>query len=528
MNDIPLNIKHPYLKYALFIFIGVAIAISLIIGANEYNQIQEDAIESEKNNVKESFERQIHIKEDQLELISSGIRAFYQGSEEVTNTEFELFLKEILVRHPDVANVFVTQNGKIIQAYHDDQYRNKQFDEVFSEHLSSDTENQLIFEFPLIEPSQKTLVIVPFSYFVNEEAVFSDNNQIKIVDSNNTERVLYGISQINGKLSNSVDFTPDENQILRVNHITGILDYKTQENFEISAEIWDQSFDRELRQDLFSYLTLAGLSIFAVLLPILLIRSERYSIKVALNSIELEKANKELSSIDKEKDEFSAMITHELKTPLVPIIGHTKMLSKKGMIGTLTDEQFESVKIIEKNAKRLEKLISDIMDARKLELDRMKFDKDEVSIDEFLSSLKSSLQNALNDQDIEFIIKNDTKDVIITTDESRLFQVFDNLINNAIKFVPKPHGKITVGATLEEGLVKFYVKDNGIGIPAEKQVLLFHKFYQADTSRTRKIQGTGLGLVICKGIIEKLGGKIWVESDGKTGSTFYFQLPAYA
>lgn len=241
----------------------------------------------------------------------------------------------------------------------------------------------------------------------------------------------------------------------------------------------------------------------------------------------LEKANKKLSTVDKEKGEFSAMITHELKTPLVPILGHAKMLSKKGMIGTLNEEQLDSVKVIEKNAKRLEKLISDIMDSRKLELGKMKFDKGNISIDDLFSDIELDYQNILNEKNIDFTISNETKDITIKSDKSRLRQVFDNLISNAVKFVPDTGGKITVGATKEDNYIQFYVKDNGTGIPLDKQEKLFHKFYQVDTSHTRKVQGTGLGLVICKGIVKKMGGKIRLESDGKSGTTFYFRLPLY-
>jgi len=247
---------------------------------------------------------------------------------------------------------------------------------------------------------------------------------------------------------------------------------------------------------------------------------------------QLEKSNQKLSlmlekshEVDREKEEFSAMITHELKTPLVPILGHVKMLSKKDMIGNLNEEQLGSVQVIERNAKRLEKLINDIMDARKLDIDKMKFDIDNVVLDEFLANLKSNYQEILNKKDIEFVLDNQTQGIILNTDADRVRQVFGNLISNSIKFVPSEKGKIIVGATIKDDFVQFHVKDNGIGISKDKQSHLFQKFYQIDTTHTRKIQGTGLGLVICKGIIEKIGGKIWVESDGKNGSTFFFTLP---
>jgi signal transduction histidine kinase len=224
------------------------------------------------------------------------------------------------------------------------------------------------------------------------------------------------------------------------------------------------------------------------------------------------------------KDEFSAMITHELNTPLVPIIGYCKMF-KTSMLGKIDQEQLEAIKIIEKNAKRLETLITDIMDARKLDLDQMKFKIDDLSLDEFFSNLDSDYRKVLENKRCQFTTNPYAKNLVIKTDKSRLRQVFDNLITNAIKFIPENKGKIETGCMKENNNLVFYVKDNGIGILPEKQKELFQKFYQIDTSERRPIGGTGLGLAISKGLVEKLGGTISVKSDGKTGTTFYMKFP---
>jgi signal transduction histidine kinase len=225
------------------------------------------------------------------------------------------------------------------------------------------------------------------------------------------------------------------------------------------------------------------------------------------------------------KDEFSAMITHELNTPLVPIIGYCKMF-KTSMLGRIDQEQLEAIEVIEKNAKRLETLIADIMDVRKLDLDQLKFKIGNLSLDEFFSNLDSDYGKVLENKKCQFTTNPYVKNLVIKTDKSRLRQVFDNLISNAIKFVPENKGKIETGCMKENSDLVFYVKDNGIGIPPEKQKELFQKFYQIDTSERRSIGGTGLGLAISKGIVEKLGGTISVESDGKTGTTFYMKFPA--
>ena len=195
------------------------------------------------------------------------------------------------------------------------------------------------------------------------------------------------------------------------------------------------------------------------------------------------------------------------------------------MLGKLNEEEANAIEVIEKNAKSLEELISDIMDIHKLEIDKMKFRFENLSLNEFFANLDSTYKKVLKDKGIEFVTKLSIKEVVIHTDEARFRQVFDNLINNSMKFVSENKVLIEVGGYEQKDGLILYVKDNGIGIPKDKQSELFKKFYQVDTSLTRPIGGTGLGLAISKGIMEKLGGTIWVESDGKTGTAFYLKLP---
>jgi signal transduction histidine kinase len=232
----------------------------------------------------------------------------------------------------------------------------------------------------------------------------------------------------------------------------------------------------------------------------------------------------QLRQIEIKKDEFSAMVTHELKTPLFPIIGYCKMF-KTSMFGKLNDEQGSAIDAIEKNAKVLENLINDIMDARKLDIGKMKFKFEDLDMAGFFEGVSASYKKILHEKGIEFVTNRDLKGVIVNADSSRLQQVFDNLIGNAIKFVPQKGARIEIGGYKEDGNVIMYIKDNGIGIPQEKQKDLFKKFYQIDTSERRHAGGTGLGLAISKGIIERMNGSIWVQSDGKTGTTFYLKLP---
>jgi signal transduction histidine kinase len=231
-----------------------------------------------------------------------------------------------------------------------------------------------------------------------------------------------------------------------------------------------------------------------------------------------------LNELEEKKDVFLSMISHELKIPASVIIGFTKALSKPEIMGELTPKQKKTVETIKRNATRLESLIGDLLDSRKLELNKMKFSYAEVDITKLLEYIQASNSNILQEKQIEFV-DSTNEQISATTDGSRLDQVFTNFIRNAVDFVPEKGGKIEIGAKLNDSKIRCYVKDNGIGIPKEKQSNLFNKFYQADSTLTRKHGGTGLGLSICKGIINSLGGKIWVESEEGKGSVFYFEIP---
>ena len=231
-----------------------------------------------------------------------------------------------------------------------------------------------------------------------------------------------------------------------------------------------------------------------------------------------------LNELEERKDTFLSMVTHELKTPASVIIGFSKLLLKPGMTGELNPDQIKSIEIVKRNATRLESLIGDLLDSRKLDLNKMKFAYADVDITKLLEYIQTSNANIMQDKQIQFV--NSTKETIFaTTDGSRLEQVFTNLIRNSVDFVPDSGGLIEVNARGESNKILCYVKDNGIGIPKEKLSDLFNRFYQVDSSLRRKHGGTGLGLSICKGIVNGLGGKIWVESEAGKGSTFYFEIP---
>jgi PAS domain S-box-containing protein len=246
--------------------------------------------------------------------------------------------------------------------------------------------------------------------------------------------------------------------------------------------------------------------------------------KLKETEIRLFNALEQLKGDDKLKDEFASMVSHELKSPLTPITGYCDMLLEPDFLGSLNKEQTESICIIKANSQRLEKLIGDVLDAQKLQLNHMTFTKKDFNIETFMTTLKNDLSIFMKEKNVELVIQNNF-DGIINCDASRLRQVMDNLAKNSVDFVPQVGGKISIGVLQDDADYLFYVRDNGIGISLENQNNIFKKFYQVNTSATRKHGGTGLGLVVCKGIVEGLGGKIWVESHEGIGTIFYFTIP---
>ena len=231
----------------------------------------------------------------------------------------------------------------------------------------------------------------------------------------------------------------------------------------------------------------------------------------------------ELKKIDKEKDEFSIMITHELRTPLTPIKGWCYALTHPKMLGDLNEKQKNAVGTIERNTERLNQIINNLLDVQKLELHKIKYQFVDTTSKQILEKIEENFELIMSEKNIT--LTTNSENIQFKTDENRIIQVLSNLVRNSVDFVSEDTGKIEINVKSSDSDVVFSVKDNGIGISEENQKDLFKKFYQIDTSMTRKHGGAGLGLTICKGIVEDLGGKIWVESKDNAGSIFYFSTP---
>ncbi len=231
---------------------------------------------------------------------------------------------------------------------------------------------------------------------------------------------------------------------------------------------------------------------------------------------------RELREMDMKKDQFISIAAHELKTPLTSIHGFSQLLQDRKIADNFT-KRSKYLKIMDQETKRLAKLVGDMLDLSGIDLGTVKIELSKFSVNELMDSLKKEMDIQIKDKGLEsaYDVKKNIPN--IETDREKLMEVLLNLISNSVKYTPK--GKITVKAFRDKENIHFIVKDTGIGISKENQEMIFDRFYQVDSSYTRKAGGTGLGLALCKEFVELLGGKIWIVSEKGKGSEFHFTLP---
>ena len=214
------------------------------------------------------------------------------------------------------------------------------------------------------------------------------------------------------------------------------------------------------------------------------------------------------------KSAFLANVSHEIRTPLNAIVGFSEVIAHTE--GECEREEY--LDIVKANSNLLLHLINDILDLSRIESGRMEFIDENIQMDELCEELRQMHQMRIKN-DVKIIFERPAASLTIVSDSHRLRQLYSNLISNAIKYTEK--GAITFGYKLKGDMMEGYVRDSGSGIPAEKLNNVFGRFEKLDLLK----QGFGLGLSICKSILDKMGGKIWVESELGVGSCFYFLIP---
>jgi signal transduction histidine kinase len=236
----------------------------------------------------------------------------------------------------------------------------------------------------------------------------------------------------------------------------------------------------------------------------------------------------QLRELDRLKSSFLANMSHELRTPLNSILGFSDVMLEE-LDGPLTDNMRNDLGLIQKNGQHLLHLINDVLDMAKIESGKMNLNIEKFNLQEIIEEVTSITSPFASERNLSLFIEPDSDyEVRISADKIRIRQVMINLINNAIKFTER--GKISIRAACEDNHVLISVKDTGIGIPHDHLEAVFQEFTQVDTSTTRKVGGTGLGLPISRRLIEMHGGRLWAESSGVNGegSIFYVFLPIEA
>lgn len=237
-------------------------------------------------------------------------------------------------------------------------------------------------------------------------------------------------------------------------------------------------------------------------------------------------------AIERMKDEFISVVSHELRTPLTSIHSSLKILAT-GKLGNLFSKGQRMLTIADEQTDRLVRLVNNVLDLQRIQSGKVKMNKKACQAMELMIEASQTMQTMAQEHEINLFVEPVT--YVVWANHDYIVQTLTNLLSNAIKFSP-PNSTVFLSAKMEPlqessrrekkiPFVTFEVKDQGQGIPANKLETIFERFQQVDSSDSRKKGGTGLGLTICRQIIEEHGGKIWAESYLGKGSTFYFTLP---
>lgn len=249
--------------------------------------------------------------------------------------------------------------------------------------------------------------------------------------------------------------------------------------------------------------------------PLLLALWRDATVKRAIEK-RLEDERDKAEMADKLKSKYLADMSHEIRTPLNAITGFSEMMA----FADTDEERMSYYEIIKANNQLLMQLINDILDLSKIEADAIKISYAPIDLNEMMDTTYASVKPRMP-KDVKLILEKGLDSCTFGTDYIRLLQLVNNLVNNAIKNTKK--GSITMGyKALEDGRLNFYVKDTGQGIAEEQLQNLFNRFVKVNDY----VEGIGLGLAICKGLVTKMGGSIRVESQLGEGSTFSFILPS--
>jgi len=248
-----------------------------------------------------------------------------------------------------------------------------------------------------------------------------------------------------------------------------------------------------------------------------------HSRELEQRTAELRSANEQLKSLDRLKDDFMSSVTHELRTPLTSIRALAELMVDDPQMEAAPRQQF--VGLILGETERLSRLVNQVLDMAKIESGHADWQSVEVDLPALLRQAAQTTAEMFHERGAQLTLELPEAPLCaLRADPDRLMQVLLNLLGNAAKFVPRGNGRVVLRLRPGERQVTVEVEDNGPGVPAEQQALVFEKFRQGGDARERP-PGTGLGLPISRQIVEHFGGRMWLKSDPGQGACFGFVLP---
>ncbi len=262
--------------------------------------------------------------------------------------------------------------------------------------------------------------------------------------------------------------------------------------------------------------------IFLLALPLAAVhKSASVSVENARLVVNLEQSLAQLTEMNRMKDDFVAAVSHELRTPLTVIQGFVKTLLRSDVEFTEEDRR-AFLEAADRNSERLHRLIEQLLVVARLESQTESVVAAPVSLEGVARRVVGELAPQAPGRRFEFSFAADAPQVL--SDEGKIHQIVSNLVENAIKYAP-PDTRVSLSASVGDGVIDVAVADEGGGIPEDAKERIFDRFYQVDSSSTRTVGGTGLGLYICRRLATELGGRLWLERSDDQGSVFVLRLP---